>query len=94
MHKVLTFFLAKTWTRVSDFFCSKAYDKASSSSFRVVNVPMKGKKLLSSSDIVCFCHTFKAGESRLNFLLLFNCSAFLILCWIQRNWSKSLQIPL
>lgn len=86
------FFLVKTWTKVCEFFCSKAYDN--SSLFRVVNFPVKNTKLHSSSAIVCFCHTLKRGESRLNFLLLFSCSTFLVLCWIQRNWSKSLQIQL
>ena len=94
MNRVLPFFLVKCWAKVCEFFCSKAYDKASSSLFTVVNFPMKNKELLSSSEIVCFCCTLKVGESRLNFLLLFSCSAFLILCWIQRNWSKSLQIQL
>lgn len=45
MSRVLPFFLVKTWTKVCEFFCSKAYDN--SSLFRVVNFPMKNTKLLS-----------------------------------------------
>lgn len=88
INRVQTLFLVQTWTKFCEFFCSKVYDKARSFMLRIVNFPMKNKKLVSSFEIVSFCHTLNMGENELDFLLVFNCCAFLILCSIQPNWSK------
>lgn len=73
MNRVLFFFPVKTWTKFCEIFCSKAYDKARSSMLRVVNFPMRNKKLLSSFEIV----SLNVGEREFNFLLAFSCCVFL-----------------